>query len=95
MTLFERLNEMQAPIKVRGRQVPREELMAVYPFVCEMFTDMIKAQNLGYSMHSVAQVVIERMAAEGKKTIFIKEGDVVDIFRHVKRDRELRGLDTE
>ena len=36
--------------------------------------------------------MIERMERAGTDVRFIKEWDVADIYKHIRRDRELRGL---
>lgn len=92
MTLFDTLNEMNAQVKNKGRQAPREELQLLYPIVSEMFAEITKALNFGYAWPSIGGAVIARLEAEGKGTKCLRTVDVADIYRHIKKDRDLRGI---
>ncbi|MDO4560786.1 MAG: hypothetical protein Q4C86_07525 [bacterium] len=92
MTLFDQLEEMNAPVIKKGHKTPREELRRVYPVVSEMFSEITKALNLGYSWRSIGAAVIAKMEAEGQKAQFIRVNDVAEIYRHIKKDMDLRGL---
>ena len=48
--------------------------------------------NLGYAWSCIGAEVIDRMEKSGMDVRFIREWHVEDIYKHIRRDRELRGL---
>ena len=91
MTLVENLHAKNAERR-RYRKQPKAELRLLYPVVNDMFDEIAQAQNCGYSWRDIGAAVLERMAKDGISVQYIQICDVADIYRHIRRDRELRGL---
>ncbi|OUO94713.1 hypothetical protein B5F39_02265 [Cloacibacillus sp. An23] len=92
MTLVENLQSKNITVKPKRGKPPKAELKRLYPVVNEMFDEITQAVNLGYSWKDIGSAVIEHMENCGTDVRFIKEWDVEDIYKHIRRDRELRGL---
>lgn len=92
MTLVENLQSKNITVKPKRGKPPREELKRLYPVVNDMFDEITQALNLGYTWSDVGAAVLERMEAAGMDVRFIKEWNVADIYKHIRRDKELRGL---
>lgn len=92
MTLVENLHANNAEPRRKYRKQPKAELRLLYPVVNEMFDEITQAQNCGYSWNDIGTAVLERMAKDGISVQYIQTYDVADIYRHIRRDRELRGL---
>ena len=92
MTLVENLQSKNITVKPKRGKPPREELKRLYPVVNDMFDEITQALNCGYSWNDIGTAVLERMAKDGISVQYIQTYDVADIYRHIRRDRELRGL---
>ncbi len=92
MTLVENLQSKNITVKPKRGKQPKAELKRLYPVVNEMFDEITQAQNCGYSWNDIGTAVLERMAKDGISVQYIQTYDVADIYRHIRRDRELRGL---
>ena len=95
MTLVEKLQSRNITVRPRRSKPPKVQLRLLYPVVNDMFDEITQALNLGYTWGDVGAEVIERMERAGTDVRFIKEWDVADIYKHIRRDRELRGLLSE
>ena len=92
MTLVENLQSKNITVKPKRGKPPKAELKRLYPVVNEMFDEITQAVNLGYAWSCIGAEVIDRMEKSGMDVRFVREWHVEDIYKHIRRDRELRGL---
>ena len=92
MTLVEKLQSRNITARPRRSKPPNVQLRLLYPVVNDMFDEITQALNLGYTCGDVGAEVLDRMEGAGSAVRLIKEWDVADIYKHIRRDRELRGL---
>lgn len=95
MTILELLQHWRREITPRRRRRSKPlkaQLRLLYPIVNDLFDEITEARNSGYTFDDIGAAAYVLMLMGGIPVQNILSYDVVYIYCHIRRDRELRGL---